>query len=44
MPGWGWCPKCNGEGFVSVMQGDPDLTEYNYECTFCDEGLVFDGK
>ena len=40
-PGWEWCPKCNGEGSVTLMDSGPDMNEHDYPCGFCNsEGLV----
>lgn len=38
--GMRWCPDCNGEGQVSVMQAHPPWNEDVYDCTTCVDGLV----
>lgn len=38
--GMRYCPRCNGDGEVWVMDGTPDLNETVYPCDFpgCEEG------
>lgn len=40
--GWHWCPDCNGEGVISVMDGTPDLNEHEHDCHRCEaeRGIV----
>lgn len=33
-----WCPDCNGEGLVTVMDFGPDCGEHQHDCTRCVEG------
>lgn len=41
-PGWRWCPDCNGEGVISTMEANPDLTEHERPCHRCEaeQGIV----
>jgi hypothetical protein len=39
-PGWRWCSYCNGQSVVTTMDGSPGLNESEYECGFCEDGLV----